>query len=147
MSFLDAYAGYNQIKMNSDDEEHTNFVTSRGMQCYSIMPFGLKNAGATFWRLVTTMFKDQLGDFMEVYIDDLIIKSLRKESHIGHMRTIFNILRQYMLKLNPEKCVWAVSIDLFLDHIVNKDGISVNPDQIRAVMEMKESENIKEIEA
>ncbi|KAL2456880.1 Uncharacterized protein Adt_46580 [Abeliophyllum distichum] len=82
LSFMDAYSGYNQIPMYPPDEEHTSFVTDKGLYCYKVMPFGLKNAGATYQRLVNKMFANQLGSTMEVYVDDMLVKSLRAEDHI-----------------------------------------------------------------
>ncbi|MES7295872.1 reverse transcriptase family protein [Cutibacterium acnes] len=76
LSFMDAFSGYNQILMNPDDREKTAFITERGTYCYKVMPFGLKNAGATYQRLVNRMFAGQLGATMEVYIDDMLVKSL-----------------------------------------------------------------------
>ena len=79
LSFIDAFLGYNQILMHPDDQEKTAFITERGIFYYKVMPFGLKNAGATYQRLVNKIFTDYLGDTMEVYIDDMLIKSLLAE--------------------------------------------------------------------
>lgn len=73
--FLDAYKGYHQIFMADDDAKKTAFITERGVFCYKKMPFGLKNAGATYQRLVDRVFRDQIGRNMEVYVDDMVIKS------------------------------------------------------------------------
>ncbi|XP_070029970.1 uncharacterized protein [Nicotiana sylvestris] len=109
LSFLDAYLGYNQIKMDPLDEEKTSFITDKGTYCYKVMPFGLKNAGATYQRLVTKMFQEQLGKTMEVYIDDMLVKSQQVGDHIQHMSDTFQILRKFNMKLNPEKCAFSVS--------------------------------------
>ena len=85
LSFMDAFSGYNQIMMNADDREKTAFITDRGTYCYKVMPFGLKNAGATYQRLVNRMFSEQLGKLMEVDIDDMLIKSLRASDHVSHL--------------------------------------------------------------
>ena len=82
MSFLDAYSGYHQIAMFSPDQENTAFITPRGLYCYKVIPFGLKNAGATYQRMVTKMFKEKLGVSMEAYIDDMVVKSKKKEDHL-----------------------------------------------------------------
>ena len=82
LCFMDAFSGYNQIKMNSKDEVHTSFITSFGTYCYKVMPCGLKNAGATFQRCVTKVFKPQLGRFMEVYVDDMIVKTKVALDHL-----------------------------------------------------------------
>nr|XP_009783873.1 PREDICTED: uncharacterized protein LOC104232382 [Nicotiana sylvestris] len=93
LSFLDTYSGYNQILMEKEDQEKTTFTTHQRTYCYKVMPFGLKNAGATYQRLVNKMFKNQLGKTIEVYIDDMLVKSKRKEDHIGHLKEAFDILR------------------------------------------------------
>ncbi|XP_019244445.1 PREDICTED: uncharacterized protein LOC109224312 [Nicotiana attenuata] len=110
-----------------------HFHHSPGTYCYRFMPFGLKNAGATYQRLVTKMFKEQLGKTMEVYIDDMLVKSKRKEDHIDHLKEAFGILRQYGMKLNPDKCAFGITSGKFLDFLVSQRGIAVNPDQIKAI--------------
>ncbi|KAL5569910.1 hypothetical protein UlMin_026485 [Ulmus minor] len=107
LSFMDAYSGYNQIRMHEGDQEHTAFLTNQGLYCYKVMPFGLKNAGATYQRLVNKMFKDQIGKMMEVYVDDMLVKSLKMEEHIQNLRETFEILRRYKMKLNPSKCAFG----------------------------------------
>ena len=76
LSFMDAFSGYNQIKMNEEDQEKTSFITSQGIFCYKVMPFGLKNAGATYQRLMNKMFTHQIGRNVQVYVDDMLVKSL-----------------------------------------------------------------------
>ena len=89
LSFMDAFSGYNQISTDPDDQEKTSFVTGQGTYCYRVMPFGLKNAGATYQRLVNRMFQKQIGTSMEVYIDDMLVKSTTIELHIAHMFVAF----------------------------------------------------------
>ncbi|CAN6997487.1 unnamed protein product [Brassica oleracea var. botrytis] len=89
LSFMDAFSGYNQIMMNPDDREKTAFITDRGTYCYRVMPFGLKNAGATYQRLVNRMFSQQLSKTMEVYIDDMLVKSLQAKDHVSHLEECF----------------------------------------------------------
>ena len=89
LSFMDAFSGYNQISMNPDDQEKTSFVTAQGTYCYRVMPFGLKNAGATYQRLVNRMFQKHIGITMEVYIDDMLVKSTTAELHIAHLSRAF----------------------------------------------------------
>ena len=103
MSFMDAFSGYNQILMHPEDQEKTSFMTSRGIYYYTVMPFGLKNAGSTYQRLVNMMFADQIGRTMEVYIDDTLVKSLEAEDHISHLQQAFSTLRKYNMKFNPAK--------------------------------------------
>lgn len=92
MSFLDAYAVYDQIKIHKEDEEHTGFIILRGLFDYTIMPSGLKNAGATFQRIVTVLFKNLLGTITEACADDLIFKSFDKNDPVAHLQLDFDIL-------------------------------------------------------
>ena len=143
LSFMDAFSGYNQINMDPDDQEKTSFVTGQGTYCYRVMPFGLKNAGATYQRLVNRMFQKQIGASMEVYIDDMLVKSTTVELHITHMFETFQILS---MKLNPAKCAFGVSSGKFLGFIVNNQGIEANPDKIKVVLDMPPPSNIKEVQ-
>ena len=146
LSFMDAFSGYNQISMDPDDQEKTSFVTTQGTYCYQVMPFGLKNAGATYQRLVNRMFQKQIGTTMEVYIDDMLVKSTTAELHIAHLSEAFQILRNYNMKLNPAKCAFGVSAGKFLGFIVNHRGIEANPDKIKAVLDMPSPSGIKEVQ-
>ena len=74
LNFMDAFYGYNQIRMDETDQEKTSFVTSQGLFCYKVIPFGLKNAGAMYQRLVNHMFRPQIGRNVEVYVDDILVK-------------------------------------------------------------------------
>ncbi|CCF85946.1 putative RNA-directed DNA polymerase [Nitrolancea hollandica Lb] len=103
LTFMDAFSGYNQIMMNPEDQEKTSFITDRGIYCYKVMPFGLKNAGATYQRLVNKMFHNHLGKTMEVYIDDMLVKSLKKEDHVKHLEECFDILNKYRNEAEPGK--------------------------------------------
>ena len=146
LSFMDAFSGYNQISMDPDDQEKTSFVTAQGTYCYRVMPFGLKNAGATYQRLVNRMFQKQIGATMEVYIDDMLVKSTAADLHIAHLSEAFQILRNYNMKLNPAKCAFGVSAVKFLGFIVNHSGIEANPDKIKAVLDMPSPSGIKEVQ-
>ena len=146
LSFMDAFSGYNQISMDPEDQENTSFVTAQGTYCYRVMPFGLKNAGATYQRLVNRMFQKQIGTTMEVYIDDMLVKSTTTELHIDHLSEAFQILRNYNMKLNPAKCAFGVSAEKFLGFIVNHRGIEANPDKIKAVLDMPSPSGIKKVQ-
>ena len=91
------------------------------------MPFGLKNAGSTYQRMMTKMFKSQLGKNIEVYIDDMVVKSKVVSKHVGHLRKIFEILRKHKLCLNASKCSFSVGSGKFLGYMVTHRGIKVNP--------------------
>ena len=116
---MDAFFGYNQIQMAEDDQEKTAFITSQGLYCYKVMPFGLKNAGATYQRLVNQMFKKQIRKNVEVYIDDVLVKSKEEEDHLDNLKETFNTLKQYSMKLNPSKYAFRVSSGKFLGFIVS----------------------------
>ncbi|KAM1013695.1 hypothetical protein ACFX2C_043782 [Malus domestica] len=98
LSFMDAYSGYNQILMNLLDQEHIAFTTDRGLYCYKVMLFSLKNAGATYQRLVNSMFAEQIGKSMEVYVDDMLVKSKHADQHITNLYETFTILKRFISK-------------------------------------------------
>ena len=137
MSFLDAYSGYHQIPLFGLDQEATAFVTTLGLYCYKVMPFGLKNAGATYQRLVTKMFRNEIGKSVEVYVDDMLVKSKLGADHISDLDKTFQILRHYKMKLNAAKCAFGVSSGKFLGFMVNNRGIEANPEKIQALLNIK----------
>ena len=146
LSFMDAFSSYNQISMDPNEQEKTSFVTAQGTYYYRVMPFGLKNAGATYQRLVNRMFQKQIGATMEVYIDDMLVKSTTADLHISHLSEVFQILRNYNMKLNPAKCALGVSDGKFLGFIVNHRGIEANPDKIKALLDIPLPSRIKEVQ-
>ena len=128
MSFLDAFQGYHQIPLALDDQEQTAFVTAVGNYHYKVMPFGLKNAGSTYQRMMTKMFEPQLGKNVEVYIDDMVVKSKLVSEQLADLTNIFEILRRHKLRLNASKCSFGVGSGKFLGYMVTHRGIEVNPD-------------------
>ncbi|XP_068502488.1 uncharacterized protein [Phaseolus vulgaris] len=108
LSFLDAFSGYNQIKMHPMDEEKTAFMTEKSCYCYKVMPFGLKNAGATYQRLMDKVLAPMLGRNVQAYVDDMVVTSLEKNQHIADLEELFVTIAKYKLKLNPEKCIFGV---------------------------------------
>ena len=94
MSFLDAFQGYHQIPLAMDDQEKTAFVTLIGNYHYKVMPFGLKNVGSTYQKMMARMFESQLGKNIEIYIDDMVVKSKMVSEHLGDLQAIFEILRK-----------------------------------------------------
>ncbi|CAL2241574.1 unnamed protein product [Prunus armeniaca] len=137
LSFMDAYSGYNQIMMYDDDKAKTSFIIERGTYCYKVMPFGLKNARATYQRLVNKIFKEQIGRTMEVYVDDMLVKAPKQADHLKNLTEAFSLLHQYRMKLNPSKCTFGVSSGRFLGYLVTQRGIEAHPRQIKAILEMK----------
>ncbi|CAA0830866.1 Uncharacterized mitochondrial protein AtMg00860, partial [Striga hermonthica] len=146
LSLMDASQGYHQIPLAREDRKRVSFVTSRGTYCYVVMPFGLKNAGATYQRLVDKIFKEQLGRNMEVYVDDMLVKNKEELDHVRDLKETFSTLRRYGMKLNPAKCSFGVRSGKFLGYLVTKRGIEVNPEKVRAVIEMKLPTNVKEVQ-
>ena len=141
---MDAFSRYNQIKIDEADQEKTSFITSQGLFCYKVMPFGLKNAGATYQRLVNHMFRPQN---VEVYIDEMLVKSLDEGSHLDDLQETFETLRRYKMKLNPSKCAFGVSSGKFLGFMVSQRGIEANPEKIQAILDMEPQKNIKEVQS
>ena len=117
--FMDAFYRYNLIPMHPPDTDKTNFITLHRLYCYNVMPFGLKNVGATYQRSVTKIFRLLLGESMEFYIDDMLLKSKKLFDHIKHLQQAFELLRKYNMKLNPLKCVFRVSSAKFVGFMVN----------------------------
>ena len=113
----------------------TAFITPHGLFCYNVMPFGLKNVGATYQRLVTKMFRLLLGKTIEVYIDDMLVKSKECVDHAEHLQEAFKLLRVYGMKLNPSKCAFGVSAGRFLGFMVTQRGIEANLAQLKAILE------------
>ena len=101
LSFMDTFSGYNKIRMDPNDREKTSFVTGQGTYCYQVMPFGLKNARATYHRLVNKMFQKHISTSMEVYIDDMLVKLVKAGLHVNHLAEAFQDLKGNKMKLNP----------------------------------------------
>jgi hypothetical protein len=146
LSFMDAFSRYNQIYMEETDQEKTAFITDRGLYCYKMMPFDLKNAGATYQRLVNRMFRSQIGRNVEVYVDDMPVKSIRATKHIEDLRETFQTLKKYKMKLNPMKCAFRVSLGKILGFMVSQRGIKANPEKVKAVLEMEAPRTMKQLQ-
>jgi hypothetical protein len=127
LSFLDAYSGYNQIKLKVEYEEKITFITPYGVYCYQVMPFGLKNAGATYQRMMQNCPGNQIGRNIQVYIDDVVITTREEATLIGDLRETFNNLDRYKLKLNPTNCSFSVPVGLLLWFLVSASRIEANP--------------------
>ena len=110
------------------------------------MPFKLKNVGATYQRLVNQMFRKQIGRNMEVYVDDMLVKSKEEGSHLDDLKETFKTLRQYEMKLNSTKCAFGVSFRKFLNFMVSQEGIEANTEKVKAILEMSSPKTIKEVQ-
>ncbi|KAL0320398.1 UNVERIFIED_CONTAM: Transposon Ty3-I Gag-Pol polyprotein [Sesamum radiatum] len=146
LSIMDASQGYHQIMLNPEDRKKVSFITSEGTFCYVAMPFGLKNAGATYQRLVDKIFRPQIGRNVEVYVDDMLVKSKKEEDHTKDLEETFSVLRKYKLKLNPTKCAFGVQGGRFLGFMVTQRGIEANPLKIKAIIDMKAPTCINEVQ-
>ncbi|KAK2436375.1 hypothetical protein QL285_021373 [Trifolium repens] len=139
LSMLDGYSGYNQIFIAEEDVSKTAFRCPGALGTYEwvVMPFGLKNAGATYQRAMNSMFHDFIDTFMQVYIDDIIIKSSSEDSHLLYLRQSFERMRKHGLKMNPLKCAFCVHAGDFLGFVVHKKGIEINQNKTKAILETK----------
>jgi len=111
---MDAYSGYNQIKIYLPNENKTTFTTSRGIFFYKVMPFGLKNIVAIFQRMVDIVFKYLIGHTMDMYVDDMLMKSVRCSDHLCHLSEASDLLQKYQVKLNLEQYTFVVASGKFL---------------------------------
>ena len=110
-----------------------------GVYSYTMMPFGLKNAGATYHRMMSRVFEDQIGKILEVYIDDMIVKTPEDKDPVADLQETFQQLRRYDLRLNPNKCTFGVEVGKFLGFMLTSRGIEVNPDKCSAVLKRSNS--------
>lgn len=120
---MDAYCGYNQIKMDPLDAPKTAFMTNQKNYHYEVMSFGLRNAGATFQRSMDTIFSGQIGRNLEVYIDDLVVKTPAEGQHLMDLVEIFQQVRKANMRLNPAKCTFGVHAGKFLGFLLTRNGI------------------------
>ena len=146
LTFMDAFLGYNQIRMAEKDQEKTSFIMNQRLYCYKVMPFGLKNAEATYQRLVNRMFSKQISRNMEVYVDDMLVKSREELTHLDDLKGMFTTLKQYQMKLNPAKCVFGVASGKFLGFMVSQRGIKANPEKVQAIINMTSPKTVKEVQ-
>ena len=114
LSFMDGFSGYNKILMAPKDMEKTSFITEWGTYCYRVIPFGLKNVGATYQRAATTLFHDMMHRDVEVYVDDMIIKSRGRADHLAALERFFERIRQF------RKFTFGVTFGKLLGNIVNE---------------------------
>ena len=131
--------------MALEDMEKTSFITPWGTYCCKVMPFGLKNAGAIYQRVATTLLHDLTHKEVEVYVDDIIVKSKDREGHILVLRKFFERIQYYKLRLNPKKCTFRVTTGKLLEFMVSQRGLEVDLDKIKAIVEMKPLRIEKEI--
>jgi hypothetical protein len=122
--------------MKESDQLATSFITPFGMYCYVTMPFGLRNAGATYQRCMQHVFGDHIGWTVEAYVDDIVVKTRKADDLVSDLRIAFGFLRANRVKLNPEKCVFGVQRGMLLGYIVSQRGIEANPEKVAALERM-----------
>lgn len=144
LSMMDASQGYHQILLHSVDRPDVSFINSSSTYCYAVMPFGLKNAGATNQRMVDRMFRSQLGRKMEAYVDDMLVKSKKIETHASDLKETLRTVCKYRMRLNLAKCTFKVRSGKFLEYMVTESGIEVNPLKVKVIHEMKPPHTLKE---
>jgi hypothetical protein len=144
--FLDAYSGYNQIRLKVEDEDKTAFITPHGVYCYMTMPFGLKNAGATYQRCMQACLKEQIGQNVEVYVDNIVIKSTKADNLLDDLRETFANLDRYSIKLNPKKCSFRVPTSQLLGYLIFERGIEGNPEKIQAIINMQPPKTLRHVQ-
>jgi hypothetical protein len=148
LSFLDGNAGCNQMFMAEEDISKTSFICpgSVGLFEWIVMTFGLKNAGATYQRAMNLIFDDLLGIIVEVYIDDIVVKSASLNSHLADLRLAFEKMHRYGLKMNPLKRAFGVSAGKFLGFIVHEKGVEIDPKNIESIKKAQAPTSKKELQ-
>ena len=131
--------------MAPEEMEKTTFVTQWSTFCYKVMPFGLTNVDATYQCAMVDLFHDMIHYEIGVYIDDMIARSQTKEEHLDHLHKLFEILKKYKLRLNPNKCTFGVRFGKLLGFVVSGKGIGVNPSKVKAIQEMPAPHTKKEV--
>jgi len=142
---MGGFSGYNQIKMNPRDEELTTIRTPQGIYCYTVMPFGLKNTGATYQRAMMIIFHDFFHNLVECYVDDLVVKTKDRENHPHVLRKVFEKLRMHHLKMNPLKFASGVTSGKFLGFTAREDGIEIDPDKVKSIIQMPPPRNSRQL--
>ena len=141
------YSGYNQVRMTPEDKEKTSFMTNGGTYYYKTMPFSLRNAGATYQRVVNALFQNQIGKTIEVYFDDMLVKSFKASNHVADLNEAFSILRHNGMSLNLAKCAFGVKKGKFIGFMVTQRGIKANPEKIQALINMKSPTKPREVQS
>src|SRR3954465_11630980 len=146
LCFLDAYSGYHQIRIKESDQKATSFVIPFGTFCYVTMPFGLKNAGATYQRTMQKCLKEQIGRNIHAYVDDIAVMTRKGSDLISDLSETFESHRKYKMMLNLLKCVFGVPAGKLLGFIVSPRGIEVNPEKIKAILNIKRPTCLKDVQ-
>lgn len=146
-STLDFISGYWQIRMDKESIEKTAFITQYGLHEFTVLPFGLCNAVATYQRFMEKLFAGLVNNFVFVYIDDILIASESWEQHLEHIKLVFERIRDAELKLKIEKCHFGATELPFLGHILTREGIKMNADKIKPIVELVTPSTKKELQS
>ena len=146
-SFMDGYSGYNQICMAAKDVEKTAFRTPIRNFYYTMMPFSLKYAGATYQRTMTAIFHDMMHKEMEDYMDDIVVKSKTRTRHFHTLEQVFERSRKYKLRMNPIKCAFGVSTGNFLGFLVHHRGINIDLAKVIVIATMRRPTTVRELKS
>ena len=146
-SFVDGFSGYNQIRMAPKDAEKTTFRTPMGNFYYTIIPFGLKNIGATYQRAMMAIFHDMMHQELEDCVNDIVVKSKKREEHFYVLKRVFERCRAFKLRMNPLKCAFGVSTGKFLGFLVHNRGIDVDPAKATVIATMRPPVTVKELKS
>ena len=146
LSFLDAFSGYNHIKMHPRDECKTTFMIELSCYYYMVMPFGLKNADATYQRLMDRVLAPMIRRNMQAYMDDMVVTSQVKDQHVADLEELFTTITKYILKLNPKKCMFGVETGKFLGFLLTERGIEANLEKCAAILAMRSPISVKEVQ-
>src|SRR6185312_9718958 len=133
-------------KMKESDQLATSFITPFGMYCYVTMPFGLRNAGATYQRCMLHVFGDHIGRNIEAYVDDIVVKSRKTDDLVADLKITFDCLRAKGVKLNPKKCMFGVPRGMLLGFIVSQRRIKPNPEKFLAIRWMELIRDLKGVQ-
>jgi hypothetical protein len=146
MPLLDYFSGYYQIWLRGEDQEKTSFIMPFDTYCYLRMLKCLKNAGPTFYKMTKFILKEQLERNVFAYVDDIVVKSRKRETQLQDLAETFASMRKAQIKLNPGKCVFRVGRGMVLGCLVSVKGIEANPDKIKAIVSMKPPRSRKEVQ-
>src|SRR5664279_942708 len=132
--------------MRESDQIKTSFITPYGTYCYITMPFGLKNAGVTYQRCIQRCLHKKIGHNVHAYVEDIVVMSKKRGDLLEYLKEMFDNLRKYKMMLNPTKCVFGVPAGNLLGFIVSKICIEVNPEKIKAILNISRPTCLKDIQ-
>jgi hypothetical protein len=146
LSFLDAYSCYHRIPLYQQDQIKTSFITPYGAYCYVTMPFGLKNAGATYQGTMQRCLQGKIWRNVHAYMDDMVVKTKQSGTLLDDLKETFTNLRCYRMQLNPEKCTFGMSAGQLLGYIISQRRIKANPSKIKAIEALEPPTELRDVQ-